>query len=285
MTIEMQTIKDHPEITIRRPHTTDEYKSLQVAQKKAWGITQDGYIVPVATMVGAQYHGGLVLGAFLPDGEAVGLSFSFMGRIHGDSCLYSQLTGIIPGYQGKGIGGQMKWAQWEFARSHQIPIVAWAFDPFQTGNAHFNFSRLRAKSRRFLNDMYGPRTDLLNAGVPTDRLIAEWSTMRDPLTVELNPIDIENTERAIETHLTPGGYYIAAFVHEKPHGEVLLLEVPCKMSEIQKQDRDQANRWRNSVREAFHKAFQAGYVATDFIRIDGDPGRCFYRLELNVWVP
>ena len=40
-----------PEITIRRPHTPGEYQSLQEAQKRAWGITQDGYVVPVARLV------------------------------------------------------------------------------------------------------------------------------------------------------------------------------------------------------------------------------------------
>lgn len=285
MSIEPLKQQERPEITIRRPHSPDEYKSLQDAQRKAWGITQEGYVVPVATMVGAQYHGGLVLGAFLPEGNAVGLSFSFMGRIHGDLCLYSQLTGIVPGYQGQGIGGQMKWAQWEFARMHDIPIVAWAFDPFQTGNAHFNLNRLRAKCRRFINDMYGPRTDQLNAGVPTDRLIAEWPTGIDPRTTPLEQIVIDNTEKAIETHLTSSGFYAAAFVHEKPRDEVILLEIPEKLQEIQRIDLEQSNRWRNFVREAFHKAFQAGYVVTDFIRLEGEPARCFYRLERNVWVP
>lgn len=274
-----------PEITIRRPHSPEEYQQLQQVQKKAWGITQDGYVVPVATMIGAQHHGGLVLGAFLPSNQAIGLSFSFMGRVHEDLCLYSQLTGVIPDFQGRGVGGQMKWAQWEYARTHDIPTVAWAFDPFQTGNAHFNFNRLRARSRRYINDMYGPRTDRLNAGAPTDRLIAEWATGRDPSATNLEPFDMEAADRAIETHLTANGYLVAAFVHEKPRGDNILLEIPQSLAEIQKADPEQANRWRSAVREAFHKAFQSGYVATDFIRIAGDPLRCYYRLERNVWVP
>ena len=61
------------EITIRRAETTADYRAIQAAQRSAWGIVEEGYVVPIATMVGAQLHGGLVLGAFLPDGEAVGL--------------------------------------------------------------------------------------------------------------------------------------------------------------------------------------------------------------------
>lgn len=283
----MQNTKNHsntPEITIRRPHSPEEYKALQQAQQKAWGIIQDGYVVPVATMVGAQYHGGLVLGAFLADGQAVGLSFSFMGRIHGELCLYSQLTGVVPGYQGHGIGGKMKWAQWEYAHSHQIPVVAWAYDPFQAGNAHFNLSMLRGKARRFIDDMYGPRTDNLNAGVPTDRLIVEWPTSRDPRTVLLEPIAFEETPQMIETRLTDNRFYVVENNINKFDSEIILMEIPKRLGDIQQALPDEAGRWRAAVREAFHHAFHAGYVATDFIRVPGDPGRFFYRLERNVWV-
>ena len=64
------------EITIRRAETLADYRACQEAQRQAWGITEEGYVVPIATMVGAKLHGGLVLGAFLPDGEAVGMSFA-----------------------------------------------------------------------------------------------------------------------------------------------------------------------------------------------------------------
>ena len=85
------------EITIRRAETIADYRACQDAQRRRWGISDDGYLVPIATMVGANLHGGLVLGAFLPSGEAVAMSFAFLGRIEGRLCLYSQLTGVVPG--------------------------------------------------------------------------------------------------------------------------------------------------------------------------------------------
>ena len=57
-------------------------------------------------------------------------------------------------------------------------MIAWAFDPLQAGNAHFNLARLGATAGRYIDNMYGERTDALNAGVPTDRLIAEWDVDR-----------------------------------------------------------------------------------------------------------
>ena len=167
-------------IIIRKAESTADYLACQDAQRRAWGIVDDSYVVPLATMVGAQLHGGLVLGAFSPSGEALGLSFAFLGKVEGRLCLYSQLTGVVPGQQGRGLGGRLKSAQREFARLEGLECLAWAFDPLQAGNARFNLDRLGATSRRFVADMYGRRTDALNANSPTDRLIVEWSTGPDP---------------------------------------------------------------------------------------------------------
>jgi len=91
------TSSDEPPITLRRAETIGDYVVCQDAERKAWRLVDDIYVVPIATMVGAQYHGGLVLGAFLPEGTAVGMSFAFLGRSGERWCLYSQLTGVIPG--------------------------------------------------------------------------------------------------------------------------------------------------------------------------------------------
>ncbi len=168
---------DRPEgITIRRADTLVDYRACQEAQRRAWGIGEEGYLIPVATMVGANRHGGLVLGAFLPDGTAVAMSFAFMGQIDGRICLYSQLTGVVPEYQSKGLGYELKIRQRAIARDQGIELVAWAFDPLQSGNAYFNLTRLGATACHYVENMYGERTDALNAGVPTDRLIAVWDT-------------------------------------------------------------------------------------------------------------
>src|SRR5271163_4380223 len=98
-------------IMIRRAETVADYRACQIAQRQAWGITEEGYVIPVATMVGANLHGGLVLGAFLPNGEAVAMSFAFLGRIEGRLCLYSQLTGVVAGYQSRGLGYRIKLMQ------------------------------------------------------------------------------------------------------------------------------------------------------------------------------
>ncbi len=120
------------------------------------------------------------LAQFLPSGEAVAMSFAFLGKIEGRLCLYSQLTGVVPEHQSRGLGHEIKRFQRQIALAEGIEHIAWAFDPLQAGNAHFNLSRLGAHAARFVANMYGERTDRLNAGVPSDRLIAEWDLAVEP---------------------------------------------------------------------------------------------------------
>ena len=44
------------------------------------------------------------------------------GKVEGRPCLYSQLTGVVPGQQGRGLGGRLKAAQREFARAEGLDL-------------------------------------------------------------------------------------------------------------------------------------------------------------------
>src|SRR6266508_801426 len=104
-----------PAVTIRPVETVGEYRACQEVQRRAWGITEDGYVVPVATMISVQHAGGLVLGAFQGE-RLIGFAFGYLGRVRGRWALYSQLAGVDPGVQASGIGGMLKQAQREWAR-------------------------------------------------------------------------------------------------------------------------------------------------------------------------
>ncbi len=262
-----------PTFTIRRAEAPADYLALQEAQRRAWGLADDSYVVPVATMVGAQHHGGLVLGAFLPGGEAVGLSFAFVGRSGDRWCLYSQLTGVAPGHQGRGIGARMKEIQRDHARSIGVKVIAWSFDPLQAGNAHFNLHRLGATASRYIADMYGPRTDDLNRGVPTDRLIVEWPV--DPPDAPADD-DFEalTSPRLVEGPDEPLVSPFDALTGTTP----LLVEIPADIARLRLDDPPRAERWRAAIAGALTPAFAAGYVAEDVVR---EAGRSYYVLRRN----
>src|SRR4029077_4128309 len=98
-------------VTIVDVHGGDELRACQELQRRAWGITEDGYVLPVAIMAGAQKVGGLILGAFDANALLVGFAVAFLGRLKGRLILYSQLTGVHPAHQSTGIGRLLKFEQ------------------------------------------------------------------------------------------------------------------------------------------------------------------------------
>lgn len=264
-------------IAIRRAETPEDYRACQDVQRVAWGIVDEGYLVPVATMVGAQLHGGLVAGAFLPGGEAVGMTFGFLGRVEGRPCLYSQLTGVVPGYRDRGIGRRLKDFQRGFARREGLPCVAWAFDPFRPGNARFNLVHLGASSRRYVEDMYGPRTDALNVGVPTDRLIAEWD-VEPGAGGSIGSEAITGLPRLIDAEPGREGTRRVRGVRLNLEQPLALLEIPGAIDRLRATCPEAADEWRAAVRQCFHASFSAGYRAVGFAIEGEDEDRRYYYL-------
>jgi len=266
------------DVILRRAETPADYRALQDAQRSAWGVTEESYIVPIATMVGAQMHGGLVLGAFLPSGEAVAVSFAFLGRIGGRTCLYSQLTGSTPAYQGKGLGSRLKYMQRDHCRAEGIPVIAWAFDPMQAGNAAFNFQKLGVTSNRIVFNMYGPRSDRLNAAGPTDRMIVDWELDASPRP-EPSAEEMKSIVKVIAHDRGEGAW---TGHPDLPEARRCLLEIPDSITALRAQNPSLAEYWQVCVTNALCGLFEWGYRAVGFVRGQGAtpffPGH-YYLLE------
>ena len=257
--------------TVRDVRGAEELRACQELQRRAWGITEDGYVVPVATMASAQRVGGLVLGAFDAEERLIAFAFAFLGKLNERMILWSQLTGVHPAHQSSGVGRMLKFEQRRRARDMGLPAVAWAFDPLQASNAAFNFGVLGATSRLYEVDLYGARSDLLNAGFATDRLIVEWTTSGDagghasawPDGLDLITSSLDAPE--IAPSISP----------ETRH---LYIEVPPRIADLKaRRNPKEARGWQLVLRAAFQKALAAGFVAVGFTR--QDPARPRYLLE------
>ena len=303
-----------PAITVRPVESVDEYRACQEIQRRAWGITEEGYVVPVATMISVQHAGGLVLGAFEGD-RLVGFAFAYLGRVRGQWALYSQLAGVDPSVQDRGVGGQLKLAQRAWAKEQGLALVAWSFDPLQAGNANFNLHRLGAFCRTYEVNYFGERTDALNTGLDTDRLLAEWPVEDTPCRWQgegMEPVDLIPTEtvgeglrRPAPTPLPPpphggrggdggddhtqaAGSLIPPLPQSGGGGQggggrpsqPLHLDIPPNLNAIKSHDPALARTWQLAVRDAFQRAFAAGYVAMDFARETAEQGpRTYYILR------
>jgi predicted GNAT superfamily acetyltransferase len=264
-------------VTIRDVRGADELRACQELQRRAWGITEDGYVLPVAIMAGAQKVGGLILGAFDGNRQLVGFAFGFLGRLKGSLILYSQLTGVHPAHQSAGVGRLLKFEQRRRARDMGLDAVVWAFDPLQASNAAFNLGVLGATCRTYEVDLYGSRSDALNAGLATDRLLAEWSTQTEPEgRAEPWPDGVDLIETRI---FHDRGIYKPDTVREIPPGvDHLHIEIPRSIADVKSYGSPtSAQKWQHAVREALQAAFGAGFVAVGFSR--AEPTRPRYLLE------
>ena len=258
-------------VTVRDVRGAEELRACQALQRRAWGITEDGYVVPVATMAAVQRFGGLVLGAYDAGDTLLGFTFAFLGRVRGTLVLYSQLTGVDPDHQGSGVGRLLKFEQRTRARAMGLPAIAWAFDPLQATNAWFNLGVLGATARTYEVDLYGARSDALNAGLATDRLLAEWLTDERPQSVSHAWSDAPDL---VET--AQNGEVRVPIATHPSSAEHVRLEIPADLRAVRR-SLELARAWQGAVRHTFQAAFAANYVAVGFSR--ADPLRPRYLLE------
>jgi predicted GNAT superfamily acetyltransferase len=160
------------EIRIRAMQKAQEMGVCVDLQQRIWGYAPLD-TVPDQIFIVAKKTGGQVMTAYEGD-TPVGFALAFAAMRDGFTYLHSHMVGVVEGYQNRGVGRLLKLAQREDALERGINLIEWTFDPLQLKNAHFNIERLGAIVRHYIPNLYGRTTSPLHAGLPTDRLVAEW---------------------------------------------------------------------------------------------------------------
>jgi predicted GNAT superfamily acetyltransferase len=220
-------------IEIRHCDSLTDYEEGARIERLIWG---EELTVPVPMFVVARLTGGQVLGAY--DGSRmVGLTMALAGFRGTLRFLHSHMTAVLPEYQNQGVGRRLKLFQRQDALKRGISLVEWTFDPLELKNAHFNFVRLGAVARRYIPNCYGITESQLHAGLPTDRLVAEWwiDSVRVKEILAGNPPAANSAAQRIP--------------------------VQTGISEVKAKDRDAGARVQSEVREQFLRWFEKKYVA------------------------
>lgn len=242
------------EVRLARSHA--EFAACEALSRDIWGAAERN-VVPRELLLTMQLNGGLVHGAFLPDGRLVGFCFGFAGLRDGQLRLCSHQLGVIPELRGAGIGIELKQAQRNDARRLGYPLVSWTFDPLEARNAYINLHRLGCIARLYDRNHYGQMEDELNRGLPSDRLEAEWwldrPRPRAPVgepAVMLRVADDEPIREAVDLATA----------------SAVLIAVPQDFQAVKKRSLELAQRWRLESRAALEAALSAGMIAVDFRR-------------------
>lgn len=236
-------------IEIRACRGLEEFRACVALQKEVWDFA-DADLIPLRMFVVADKIGGQIIGSF-EGSELVGFALAIPGNRNGHLYLHSHMLAVRERYRNQGLGRSMKLAQRQDALRRGFDLMEWTFDPLEIKNAFLNLHRLGAIARRYNINQYGTSSSVLQGGLPTDRLIAEW-WLRSKRVVGL--LD-EGRAPAFKTELG--------------------IDVPAEIYEW-KQDpatRPRAAEAQSRNRELFLAAFAQGLAALGYDRDDRGNGR------------
>ena len=159
------------------------------------------------------------------------------------------MLAVKTAYRNFNLGYKLKLAQREAVLAQGINLITWTFDPLQSLNAYFNFTKLGVISDRYVINFYGEEATSFLHQTGTDRFWVKWLLTSDRVVQRLkatNPV-LENPS------------------------DKLLIEIPSDINALQEENPERALEWRERTRREFITAIDAGYIVRDFYR-DGEKG-------------
>lgn len=276
-------------IEIRPITDVNDARKLEDVQRITWNMSETE-VLPGRFLHALHYNGACLLGAY--DGpKLVGFVFGLLGTVESltdriDQIaaarlqMYSAIMGVLPDYQGAGIGYQLKVAQREFAMRIGVRLITWTFDPLEGRNGYLNIRKLGVICHQYERDFHG-EIGGINAGLPTDRFYVEWwvtssrvdvrlSARRPPLTLDNylsgGAIIVNQVERDDRDFIIPAADF------KRVSTRFVLAEIPDSIQSIKQSDMGLAVAWREVTRALFEHYFAADYVLTDFVRLQDPEG-------------
>lgn len=217
------------------------------------------------------HGGGYCSIAVDPDlGLPVGAAMAIVARDDdGGVFLHSHMAGVVPEQRDRHIGTALKLHQRLWALRAGIPVVSWTFDPLVRRNAYVNIVKLGVRVEGYHVDFYGAMKDAMNAGDPSDRVVARWEveSMRaaEAAAGARSPVDADTLEQlGAQPLLTVGRAGEPVRVADPERGmPAALVALPSDIIAIRGSDADLASRWRLAVRDVLMSAGEAGLRIED----------------------
>ena len=232
-------------VEIRAMRTATELHAAEDLLARVW-IT-DKPPLGSSTMMALSHTGNYVAGAYRRDApsELVGCLVGFFGPPDTRS-LHSQIAGVDPGFAGAGVGTALKRHERAWCHDLGITSMTWTFDPAIARNAYFNIARLGVGVTDYLDDFYGARTDGINSGSPTDRLLVTWDlTMDSDDRVPPAPL-VDGAVPALVANANGGPLECDV----DPSAPLVLVGVPHDIELMRRADPAMATAWRIAIRRA-----------------------------------
>jgi predicted GNAT superfamily acetyltransferase len=273
-------------IIIRDLQSIDDLSQLRTVEKEVWGLADDDTL-PLTLAIACKAAGNIFLGAF-DQSKLVGFAFGFLGRERGQIMIHSHMLAVLDAYRHLDLGFRLKQTQRERALAMGIHEITWTFDPLQSRNAHFNFSKLGVLSDIYHVDFYGPETSSMLHQNGTDRLWVRWALNSRRVRDRLAGKSINTRSEILDTmrlltplvRFDPSGKPGRAELAESLGRQRVSIEIPGDILAIEREDMGLAREWRDTTRWAFCEALKAGFFVSEFCRsIRGQQGPGAYLLQ------
>ena len=286
----MMSRGDAQKIGIRDLKSIDDLSQLKAVEKEVWGMADEDAL-PLTVAIALRAAGNIFVGAFDRDNDKeklVGFAFGFFGREHGQTTIHSHMLAVLDAYRHLDLGSRLKQAQRERAMALGVHEMTWTYDPLQSRNAHFNFSKLGVVSDTYKVDFYGPETSSMLHRNGTDRLWVRWilnsRRVRDRLARKSTNAPAETLDAmrllAPLVRFDPSGKPGRADLAESLARQRVSIEIPGDILEVERTDMGLAREWRDATRWAFREAVKAGFFVAEFCRsIRGQQGPGAYLLQ------
>jgi predicted GNAT superfamily acetyltransferase len=257
----------------------EDAATIPLLHAAMWGASLD-FLYP-ADLHSEGFSPGTTLAARF-DGRLVGFLFGFAKfggsplpeawatRFGGEFRLESQLMGVLPELRQHRIGLSLKRVQGEDARRRGIGVVNWTVDPLQFGNAVLNFGALRAVAFDFSPDHYGFRNALNQ--VAASRFGITWLVGTERVGQALageartTIAELRELPGVVRANDGAGGGRLDL------DAPVIAIEVPGDWTALQRDDLDEATRWRETTDALFARYLgpQIGQYAVVGVARDGE---------------
>ena len=255
-------------ITFRDLTTLEDFAVVVELEREIWGPGYDE-VVPVPILAVSVHSGGILIGAF--DAERmIGFVYSLPGIKEGKATQWSHMAGVLPAYQSRGLGYQLKLLQRERALRAGLDLVQWTYDPLQAMNAHLNFAKLGVVVDEYAVNIYGVSGSPLHGGNPTDRFVADWWIRKPHVERRLAPAamtmrDQGVAEAGLINRAAPAGEWLeCADVDLALDARRVAVEIPMGFTGMLSKAPDLALAWRMATREIFTTYFGRGSRAVEF---------------------
>ena len=255
-------------VSIRELTGIEELRELAELFAVVWGRPGEP---PISSDIlkALAHSGNYVSGAYLDQKLVGGLVGWFGGVPPQELHLHSHILGVLSGSDAHGLGSELKQHQRSWCLARNVKVMEWTTDPLVRRNAYFNLTKLGARAREYLVNVYGEMRDEINAGEESDRLLISWRLDSDSAVAAAAGRVLEPS---IED-LREGGAVVALLVGEagepvtgSSSARVLLCQVPDDIVALRRSDPKLARSWRMAQRKTFTAAIAAGYEVSGATR-------------------